>query len=154
MSDSPSIREKIIAELLLRLQNAKGKSKQIWIYEGQSSISTIENYPSVFLFEMLEESVLEKPGRYVKTLPIQIEYLSKVSDKKLIPSVGRDLLKVIAAAIETDDRFSNLVLSYYMTANQVFELRDGIVDVVVVYDFRYADRMLGHNSERVLGLAR
>ena len=121
------------------------------IYEGSGGIAEVKDFPSVFLFEDAEDIQYNKPGMYQKELDVQIEYFHKVSDSNRVYSEGREILEAIQKAVEIDDRFSETCVKYFMSANQVFELRDGVVDVVAVYKFYYVDRFLGYDPIRPFG---
>jgi hypothetical protein len=123
-------------------------------YEGGGAVDQLQFFPSVFIFEDSEEVSYNKPGKYEKVLPIQIEYFHKLTDPAAIYSEGRRILQAINAVIETDDRFAELCVKYHMVANQCYEMRVGVVDVVVVYRFYYVDSFLGHDSRRPFGLTK
>lgn len=148
MAIADSKREAIIAELRRRVAEAKWQNSTPWIYEGDGGVDNVEQFPSVFLYELSEQvasSDVHRKGLYQKTLPIQIEYFIKISDRKKIPAEGRKIISLLASSLELDDRFSDLTIQYYMVGNTIVELREGVVDVVVLYEFVYVDRFLGYN---------
>jgi hypothetical protein len=147
----PSVRDDIVNELITRLNTL---NPPIRLFEGSGAIDQIQNFPSVFLFEDSEEVSYNKPGKYEKVLPLQIEYFHKLNDPSAVYSEGRRILQAINTAVEIDDRFSELCVKYFMAANQVYEMRTGVVDVVVVYRFHYVDSFLGHDSRRPFGLTK
>lgn len=140
-----SKRELIIEELKSRLKSIDGVVR---IVEGGGSIEELQDFPTVFIFEEQEVSECTKIGMYEKTLPVQIEFFIKLSDTSLVYPEGRKVLREITTALEIDDRFSELCVKYAMSANQIFEMRPGVVDVVVVYDFVYVEKFLGHDVRR------
>lgn len=152
MAALDSRRDAIIAELKNRVAAAKWQNKVPWIYEGDGGIENVEQFPSVFLYEMEEQvnsSDVYRKGLYQKTLPIQIEYFIKITDRKKIPAEGRKIIKLLSDSLELDDRFSNLTIQYYMAGNTIVEMRDGVVDVVVLYEFVYADKFMGYGPNRL-----
>lgn len=144
-------RDAIIVELKKRLAEAKWQNKVPWIYEGDGGIDNVDQFPSVFLYELEEQvnsSDVYRKGLYQKTLPIQIEYFIKITDRKKVPAEGRKIIKLLTSALELDDRFSGLTIQYYMSGNTIVEMRDGVVDVVVLYEFVYADKFMGYGPNR------
>lgn len=152
MSNLDSKRDAIIAELKKRVDGARWQNKVPWIFEGDGGIDNVEQFPSVFLYELEEvvtSSDVYRKGLYQKTLPIQIEYFIKITDRKKIPAEGRKIIKLLSSALELDDRFSDLTIQYYMTGNTIVEMRDGVVDVVVLYEFVYVDKFMGYGPNRL-----
>lgn len=145
-----SKREDLIVELKKRIENSSG-GYPLTVVEGSGGLEDLKNFPTVFLFEDREDTAYQKPGMYYKTLPIQIEFFQRLANVNDTYSEGKKILEAICTAIETDDRFNEICVQYSMIANQIIELRDGVVDVIVVYEFVYVDKFLGHDASRPFG---
>lgn len=86
-------------------------------------------------------------------MPIQIEFIQKLQNPKLLFTEGRKARINLRQAIELDDRFvqnkgleiegSALAISYLMTATEIAHVVPGVVDVAVMYDFIYIEKFFG-----------
>lgn len=149
-------RSLIITELKRRLL-ASAQLNTPALIEGDGGVwgQWKTRLPCIHIYEMeeqLEYSSRQKPGLYVKILPIQIDYISRLSKKDLIYSEGREKLADLQIAIELDERFKNegidLTIDYSMSANEIIEVLPSIVHVAVLYNFRYVENHFGYEASR------
>lgn len=71
---------------------------------------------------------------------------------------GRRRLVELQTAIELDERFAqrkglpdesgDLAISYWMTADEIVEVVDGVVDVAAIYNFVFTEQFLGYERDR------
>lgn len=130
----------------------------ITIYEGDGSVwgEWTRELPCIHIYEQTEECKSSKIGAknvYSNTLPIQIEFIQKLQNLKLLFTEGRKARINLRQAIELDDRFvqnkgleiegSALAISYLMTATEIAHVVPGVVDVAVMYDFIYIEKFFG-----------
>lgn len=100
-------------------------------------------------------SVTRNPGIYNCTLPIQIEYVSKLQNVTQLYTEGRKKLEQVKKALELDVRFVQnaglaspgleLVVSYLMTANEIVEVLPNVLDVALLYEFHFVEPFYGYN---------
>lgn len=127
-------------------------------YEGAGSVwgEWSRSLPCIHIYEHTEEckgSKIAAKDVYLNTLPVQIEFVSKLQNQALLFTEGRKKRLSLRQAIELDDRFMqnkgletegpNLVVSYLMTANEIVHVIPGVVDVAVIYDFVYIEKFFG-----------
>lgn len=130
----------------------------ITIYEGAGSVwgEWTRALPCIHIYEHTEEckgSKIAATNVYQNTLPVQIEFVSKLQNTALLFTEGRKKRLSLRQALELDDRFMqnkgletegpNLVVSYLMTANEIVHVIPGVVDVAVIYDFVYIEKFFG-----------
>jgi hypothetical protein len=150
-------RDEIISELQRRIT---AKFNGVPIIEGTGGIwgAWDRKLPCIHIFEATSKRELVKPGRYRIELPIQIEYVSKLNKQDACNSEGRAKMSILQKAIELDERFtknknlitegSELVHEYFCGADEVVTPLPGIVDVAVLYVFRYSDVFYGYEASR------
>lgn len=130
----------------------------ITIYEGAGSVwgEWTRALPCIHVYEHTEEckgSKIAATNVYQNTLPVQIEFVSKLQNPALLFTEGRKKRLSLRQALELDDRFMqnkgletegpNLTVSYLMTANEIVHVIPGVVDVAVIYDFVYIEKFFG-----------
>jgi hypothetical protein len=145
-------RQEIIAEMIRRLSAAF--SCEIKRGFGGMNVGT---FPAVYIFEDDENTldaasnaipVARHRGVYNRDLPLVIEYFRKGRSMTDLYESGNEMLAELAQAIELDKYFANekgtnLVNGYYQKSNAILPVRDGVVEVVVQYDFLYPAQQLG-----------
>lgn len=149
------IRTKIAAELKRRLLVS---FPSVMIYEGGGSVWGVwsRELPCFHIFEQVTEvrsSDTSTRGLLHTKLPIQIEYVTKLTNRNLLFTEGRTKLKSLREAIELDMRFreghgtntpgSELVVSYMMAANEIVEVIPNVVDTAIVYEFTFIEKSYG-----------
>lgn len=129
------------------------------IYEGAGSVwgEWTRALPCFHVYEMVadlkgKDTTLR--GLYQTTLPVQIEYVTKLNNRSLLLTEGRSKLLALQQTIELDRRFQQsfgtqsvgqeLVISYHMTANEIVEVVPSVVDVAVMYDFIFIEKFYGY----------
>lgn len=130
----------------------------IMIYEGDGSVwgEWTRSVPCIHIYEQTEECKSTKTSAknvYLNTLPIQVEFVQKLQNLKLLFTEGRKVRINLRQAIELDQRFvqnkglevqgPELAVSYLMTANEIVHVIPGVVDVAVIYDFVYIEKFFG-----------
>jgi hypothetical protein len=149
------VRTKIAAELKRRLLTV---FPSVMIYEGGGSVWGVwtRELPCFHIFEHVTEvksSDTSTRGVLHTKLPIQIEYVSKLTNRNLLFTEGRTKLKSLREAIELDLRLregrgtntvgSDLVINFAMAANEIVEVIPNVVDVAIVYEFSFAEKSYG-----------
>lgn len=149
------VRTKIAAELKRRLLTS---FPSVMIYEGGGSVWGVwsRELPCFHIFEQVAEiksSDTSTRGILHTKLPIQIEFVTKLTNRNLLFTEGRTKLKSIREAVELDQRFregfgtntlgSELVVSYMMAANEIVEVIPSVVDTAVVYEFAFFEKSYG-----------
>jgi len=146
-------RDDLITELLRRLKSGFSGTR---IYAGDGGVwgKWGRYLPVIHYYESPADQVLIKPGKYDITLPIQIEYFTRLGNKKDLFPEGREKLNELQAAIELDERFKSddigneLVYTYSMVANEIVEVLDHVVGIAVIYEFKFTDVFLGYEQYR------
>jgi len=148
-------RELIAVELKRRLVAAFANTA---FFEGNGGVwgSWTRELPCIHIFEQTANvlgSNTRNVGVYTNTLPIQIEYVSKL--QKLFTE-GRKKLEQLKKALELDVRFVQntglstpgleLAVSYLMTANEIVEVLPNVIDVAVLYEFQFVEPFYGYKS--------
>lgn len=156
------IRNQIIEELKRRLEVSK-PLKSPTIIEGEGGVwgEWRRELPCIHIFELEstnDYSSRQRPGTYIKTLPIQIDYVSKLTRRDKIYSEGREKLEYLQAAIELDERFTenkstsneglDLTIDFFMMADKITEVITNTLHVAVMYNFRFAYQHLGYEVKR------
>lgn len=137
-----TVRSDIVAEFIER-------AKTLGSYPRRELPATEEGpYPVIYVFEDLETVKVVKPGIYQKQLPIWIEQLVEVASIEAVYEYGNEMLQNIAQAIETDERFNELVVKYWMSENVIAPRLPTVADVLVRYDFVYIDKFYGYEPKR------
>lgn len=131
----------------------------ITIYEGSGSVwgEWARALPCFHVYEMvaaLNGSDTHNRGLYKTTLPVQVEYVTKLNNRTQLFTEGRTKMLSLQRAIELDRRFGqnagtqtlgkDLVVSYLMTANEIVEVIPNVVDVAVMYDFTFVEKFYGY----------
>lgn len=152
-----SKRDDILVELTRRLRS--GLNNPL-VVDGEGGIWGLwgGQLPCVHIFEDATQRTHPKPGVYQITLPIQIEYVSRLSSSRYVYEEGRRRLVELQTAIELDERFAqrkglpdesgDLAISYWMTADEIVEVVDGVVDVAAIYNFVFTEQFLGYERDR------
>lgn len=141
-------REMIVQSVLEQIKAAFPEYKVERGFVG----AEVSTFPSLYVFEG-EESVewyrTKRPGIYIKTLPIVVEYMKKTVRANEAYALGNRMLGEIAAAVEQDEYFvvadcdNKLVIEYKQISNMLVQLGDNVIDALVEYAFVYYDRHLG-----------
>lgn len=146
------VRQLIILELMRRL-DAQFPCE---IKRGFGGLN-VASFPAIYIFEDDEtvqdavSDVMVKAhhrGILNRTLPLIIEYFGRGKNLSDLYETGNEMLADVARAVELDKYFSdtngkNLVNGYYQKSNTILPVRDGVIEVVVQYDFLYPARHLG-----------
>lgn len=153
-------RNLIINELKRRLLVANLVSSTS-VYEGRGNVwGTWQNIPlpCIHIFEYGAQRDYIKPGLYVVTFPVQIEFVKKMTDKNLLYSEGRAMGELLRLAIELDERFtenfgtdtvgSDICIEYSEVADEVISPINDIVDSAVIYEFKFTEPMHGYELKR------
>lgn len=148
-----NVREKIAKELEYRVREGMGRPH---FYEGDGGVWGIwgRNIPALHVYEGATEHKLIKPGLYDIILPIQVEYISRLSDITKVYDEGREKIEQLQAAIETDERFTDrktgedLAISYSIETTEIADILSSVLAVAMLYNFRYADKFLGYEPAR------
>lgn len=146
----------IVKELKRRLVVA---FPNMQIYEGSGGVWGVWNQclPCLHIFELMtlrESSPTKNKGVYLVTQPIQIEYVSKLTDRVNMYTEGRAKKLRFQKALELDERLmqnkgldglegSNLVHSYLMKFDEVVEVIPNTLDCAVQYEIKYTERFFG-----------
>ena len=111
----------------------------------------VSRFPSIWVFEDQEETLdgansvittSRHRGKLNKKLPIIVEYFDRIRSTEDAYERGNEILGILAVALELDPYFANLsgqnlVTGYYMRSNVILPIREGVVEVVAMYDFLY-----------------
>ncbi len=139
-------RTDIIAEMIVRLETIGPPVKR-----GYGGVQ-VDRFPSIWLFEDEEKTIdgassvlvnSKHRGKLQKSLPLIIEYFERVSNVDKAYEKGNELLQTVAQAVELDPYFTSsqsgrkLVSGYYMSNDFILPLRDGVVEVIMEYEFLY-----------------
>lgn len=150
-------RDSVILELRRRLLAGLGK---IPIIEGNGGIwgAWDRNIPCIHIYEMPTSKDLPKPGKYQVELPVQIEYVNKLVSQTSVYTEGRTKLAQLSKVIELDERFTenfslptqgqDLVSSFSCVADEIMSPLPGVVDVGVIYVFKYTEVFHGYEQKR------
>lgn len=150
-------RDSIVIELKRRLKKGLGN---ISIIEGNGGIwgSWDRTLPCIHFYEMPTSKQLIKPGKYQVEFPIQLEYVNKLNSQLSVYTEGRNKLSKLEKAIELDERFTenfslptqgqDLVSSFSCVADEIMSPLPGVVDVGVVYVFKYTEAFHGYELKR------
>lgn len=152
-----SKREDIIEELKRRITLALPKAP---IIEGTGGIwgAWDKKVPCLHLFELPTTRTLVKPGMYQIELQVQIEYVSRLNKQDACNTEGRAKMAVLQQAIELDERFTknrnlktqdkDLTTEYFCGADEIATPLPNIVDVAVLYVFKFTDIFYGYEKSR------
>jgi len=150
-------RDSIVKEVKRRLIAGLG---DIPLIEGNGGIwgKWDRKIPCLHFYEMPTQKNKVKPGIYQVEWPIQIEYVSRLSRVDLVYTEGRAKLQALLKAVELDERLTenfslpnqgkDLVDSYSCVADEIMSPMPNIVDVGVVYLFKYVDIFNGYEQFR------
>lgn len=128
-------REKIMVELHRRLSLAFPASK---IDRGfrEEAVTTYDHFYMMDMPEALTWGAPARRGMYEVVLPVSISYWIQ-ADPKEIYKIGNELLEQIRLAIELDENFSNMVLSYHLDEGALIWYDEGVLDVELMFGFEY-----------------
>ena len=152
-----SKREDVIAELKRRILL---KFPGIPIIEGTGGIwgTWDRKVPCIHIFEQVSKKELVKPGKYFVELPIQLEFVNKLMKQDACYTEGRAKMYLLQQAIELDERFtknkglvtqgSDLTVEYFCGAEEIQIPLPAILDVAVLYIFRFTDVYYGYEDSR------
>lgn len=134
----------------------------IHVYEGSGGVWGIWNQvlPCIHIFELMtarDVSAIKSKGVYVVTQPIQIEYVSKLTDRVNMYTEGRAKKLRLQKALELDDRLVQnknipdqegqpLLIEYFMKFDEVVEVVPNTLDCAVQYEIKYTERFFGLNK--------
>lgn len=110
--------------------------------------------PAVHYYEKPDAKRIVKRGMYQVVLPVQIEYIIRLSDKSKLYDEGRIKLDQITTAIETDERLrssiteKDLVIDYYATSSEIIDIMDDVLGVGIIYEFVFAEVHKGYECNR------
>lgn len=146
----------IVKELKRRLAVAFPNTQ---IYEGSGGVWGVwtQCLPCLHIFELMtvrESSPTRNKGVYLVTQPIQIEYVSKLTDRINMYTEGRAKKLRVQKALELDERLmqnkgldglegQDLVHSYLMKFDEVVEVIPNTLDCAVQYEIKYTERFFG-----------
>ena len=142
-TESPitSIRERIIAEFITRIKGIDTKAK---VNRGFAGVE-IQQFPSQYIFEGQEKWIKGKDkhkNMYTVSLPIDHEFFLRTAKGEEYDAANKKL-EEIRNAIETDERFSDLCVSFGIEEVELILFRDAIIDVSVRWIFKYVTRFKG-----------
>ena len=148
-----NIRSKVSKEVIRRVRKGMGRPHT---YEGDGGVwgKWGRGIPALHIYEGATEHRLIKPGLYDIILPIQIEFISRLSDITKIYEEGRERLEQMQAALELDERLrengdeEDLVISYSIETTEIAEILSSVLAVAMLYNFRYTDAFLGYEPTR------
>jgi len=149
-----SKRDDIVNELIRRL---KIQFSDVYYFQGDGGVwgSWGRQLPAIHYYEMPAGWELVKPGMYQVTLPIQLEYFTKLQSKIGLYVEGREKLEKIQQTVELDERFSkgltpsgDLAYTYSMVSDEIIEVMDNLLGVGVIYEFKFTERFLGYETYR------
>lgn len=148
-----SKRDDIVNEALRRVKEGMRRPHT---YEGDGGVWGIwgKSLPALHIYEGSTDHNLIKPGLYDIILPVQIEYICKLRDRRNVYREGREKLTELQTAIELDERLrqdgdgEDLVISYSIDITEIGEVINSVLAVSVLYNFRYADNFLGYEPLR------
>ena len=134
MTEIVSKRELIVAEFRKRLADVFPEST---IDRGFTDdvVSVFDHFYILDLPESCDLS-LKHRGMYHCAFPISISYWIQLSKEDSYPTANV-LMEKIRLAIETDERLSNLVISYSLDEGAVVWYDEGILDIELVYVVEY-----------------
>lgn len=150
-------REDIVLELKRRILL---KFPAIPIIEGTGGIwgAWDRKVPCVHIFEQVSKKELAKPGKYIVELPIQIEYVTRLNKQDACYTEGRAKMYSLQQAIELDERFTknrnlitqdkDLTFEYFCGAEEIQTPLPAILDVAVLYVFKFTDSFYGYEVSR------
>lgn len=153
----PTKRDELSAEIKRRLR--AGLNSPL-IIEGEGGVwgKWSRELPCVHIFEDAAEYDLIKPGLYSVILPVQVEFVTRLTERRAIFSEGREKLNQLQSALELDERFTkgkgtttesdDLAISFSMVVSDIVEVVPSVLDVAVVYHFSFTERFLGYESKR------
>jgi hypothetical protein len=151
-------RELIAVELKRRLVAAFPNTT---FFEGNGGIwgTWTRELPCIHIFEQTATvlgSNTRNIGVYTNTLPVQIEYVSRLQNRSQLFTEGRKKLEQLKKALELDVRFVQnaglsqpgleLAVSYLMTTNEIVEVIPNVIDVAVLYEFQFVEPFYGYKS--------
>ena len=147
------VREEVSKEIKRRVHEGMGRPK---MYEGDGGVWGIWGriLPAIHIYEGATEHKLIKPGLYDIILPVQIEYISRLSDITKVYEEGREKLEQLQAALELDERLrkngdeEELVIAYSIETTEIADVLSSVLAVAMLYNFRYTDKFLGYEPAR------
>jgi len=149
-----SKRDDIVNELIRRL---KLQFSNTYYFQGDGGVWGVwgRQLPAIHYYEMPASWELVKPGMYTVTLPIQIEYFTKLRLKTGLYEEGREKLEELQQAIELDERLSkeltpsgDLAYTYSIVSDEIIEVMDNLLGVGVIYEIKFTERFLGYQKYR------
>ncbi|RLF43931.1 MAG: hypothetical protein DRN17_05410 [Thermoplasmata archaeon] len=148
-----SKRDDIVNEVIRRVN--KGMEKA-YSFQGDGGVwgNWGRSLPALHFYEGATDHELIKPGLYDIELPMQIQYICRLSDSRKVYTEGREKLKKLQTAMELDERLrkdgdgEELLISYGMSITEITDILDNVLAVGVVYNLRYTDKFLGYESFR------
>lgn len=134
-----AVRELIIKEVIDRLKNVFPNAQIERGYLG----AEIKRFPTILIFEDTEIITMEKRGLYRKQFPVIIEFLTKAIRKTDCYEKGNEILQELITAMDQDERFSGLVISYGVHEASLVLVSEDIVGISVTYRFNYVEEFKG-----------
>ena len=101
----------------------------------------IKTFPVINMLELPEiakEANPRRPGVLEKTFMLSVEHFFKHDGKDPMVKAD-DVLDKLTTAMETDERFNDIVISYYLSENYVVYYNDNVMSVVAVYIYKYIE---------------
>jgi len=128
-------RTQIITEAKTRLLNAFPGIKE---YDGQAELRK-EIMPLIGFFEAKETSSKYGKRAYRRSLFLTFEYANIEKDSSKMYEKGRTVLKTMREALEIDDSFSKLCISFEELSNHIVTVYNPMIVVRLEYKFDYFD---------------
>ena len=132
---STSKRERIMEEMHRRIALAFPTSL---IERGfqEEAVTTFNHFYMLDMPEALSWPDPNRRGMYEVVLPVSVSYWVQ-ADPKEIYKIGNELLEKIRLAVELDENFSGMVLSYHMDEGALIWYDEGVLDVELMFSFEY-----------------
>ena len=130
-----SKRERIMQELHRRLA-VEFPDSMIERGFQEEAVTTFNHFYMLDMPEALTFSSTSRRGMYEAVLPVSVSYWVQ-ADPKEIYKIGNELLERIRLAIELDENFSGMVLSYHLDEGALIWYDEGVLDVEMVFSFEY-----------------
>ena len=147
-------RERIVQEVITRLKTiSSSNSDKVPVNRGWKGIN-VDKIPSIYVFEDEERASLGETrhgGLYKKVLPIQIEYFACLSNQDELYVLNNTMIVSVVNALEIDRNLQeggsdekktggeHLVNSFGMTRNMTWEVKEGTIDLIIIYEFEYSE---------------
>lgn len=147
----------IITEIKRRLRIAFPNTN---LYEGSGGVWGIWNQvlPCLHIFELMtvrQNTPTRSRGVYVVKQPIQVEYVSKLTDRINMYTEGRAKRLRLQKALELDERLvqnkgqlvegPELLIGFSMLFDETVEVIPNTLDCAVQYEIEYTERFFGYN---------